>query len=122
MYEETREKLIEISGQDLDGPPPLGPSVTYHIKCHGRDCEGNETLDFLVPAEVTVYQNPMRSVISVDVECKYIAGSHHYRCMASHPEEEDHDRHGHKIDCPYVISLGHVEGKWKEPVGVHRNY
>ena len=122
MYEDTRESLIKISGQDAEERPPLAPAVKYTFKCHGRDCEDNEALDVPVPVVVSVYQNPMRSVISTSVECPHVTGSHRYRCMASHLEEEDHDRHGHKVVCPYVTSLGHFEGKHKGPFPIHRNY
>ena len=122
MYEETRENLLQISGQNTDGPPPLPPRVKFTFGCHGRDCEGNETLEIPVTATLSFCQNPMRSVFSAEIECKWATGGYRQRCMASHQACEDHDPHGHKVECPYVTSIGFLEGKHKGPYPIHRNY
>ena len=118
----NKETIETIAGQDADELPPLPQKIEFMFKCHGRDCEGNETLDNPSPVILTVYQNPMRSVISTDVTCKWCTGGHHQRCMASHQDVEDHDKHEHKVYCPYATSIGHLEGSWKSPAPIHRNY
>lgn len=124
MSEISRESLLEVSGQDIDEPSriPLRPAVEYIFKCHGRDCEDNETLDTPVPVIVSFYQNPMRSVFSMEVDCKFVTGGHRQRCMASHQSCEDHDSHGHKVGCPYVTSIGFLRGEHKGQYPVRRNY
>jgi hypothetical protein len=114
MSEQMRENLIELSLHEAPVESPW--SKKFKFMCHGRDCQGNEILDTPVPVDLTFQQFPLKSSFATTVECKWITGSHRWRCMASHPGEEDHDIHGHKVECPYVNSIGWVEGAWKGAV------
>jgi hypothetical protein len=120
MSESVREQLIDISLQAAPDNPYARHRFTF--RCHGRDAEGNETLDEPVPVVLEFYQNPLKSSFTSQVQCQFVTGGHAQRCRASHQDYEDCNKHGQKVYCPYVTSLGWVEGKYKDPPPVRRDY
>ncbi len=74
---------------------------TFQFECKGRNLKGNEVLANPVKIQVLIYSKQGLNVISSDVYCPYLTGSHSDKCCAD-------DKTTKFGNCAYSFDLPHA--------------